>query len=266
MSTEAAPAAALKSCCANLYSSEAVRLLVGESFHPGGIELTRRLADLLDLRPGDEVLDIASGPGTSAVELASSLGCSVTGVELSASSRERAEERAAAAGVQDRVRFVAGDAERLPVDAAAFDAVICECAFCTFPGKSQAAAEIQRVLRPGGRVGLSDLTRRADLPEELKGLLAWVACVADAGTVEEYMGHLRSAGLVPGVTEDHSGALLELAEQISSRLSVLSLASQLGQLALPQVGWADARAMAASAMTEIRNGNLGYAILVARKP
>ncbi|MGC8474701.1 MAG: SAM-dependent methyltransferase, partial [Candidatus Dormibacteria bacterium] len=78
---DAAPVAVLKSCCANLYSSEAVRLLVGESFHPGGIELTRRLADLLDLRPGDEVLDIASGPGTSAIELASSLGCSVTGVE-----------------------------------------------------------------------------------------------------------------------------------------------------------------------------------------
>ncbi len=266
MSAEVGPAAVVKSCCANLYSSDAVRLLVGESFHPGGLALTRRLGDLLGLQPGDEVLDMASGPGTSAVELALTDGCSVTGIELSAASRARAEELAAAAGVKDRVRFLAGDAECLPVAAAAFDVVICECAFCTFPGKARAAAEIYRVLRPGGRIGLSDLTRRAPLPEPLRGLLAWVACVADAGTEEEYMEYLRSAGLIPGASEDQSAALLQLAEQINTRLITLSLASQLGRLALPPSSWADARAMAASAMAEIRSGNLGYSLLLATKP
>ena len=50
--------------------------------------------------------------------------------------------------------------------------VVCECAFCTFPDKSRAAAEFARVLRSGGRVGISDLTRSGELPGELDGLLA----------------------------------------------------------------------------------------------
>ena len=57
------------------------------------------------------------------------------------------------------VRFEQGDAERLTLDDGQFDAVICECAFCTFPDKRAAAAEFARVLKPGGTVGLTDLTR-----------------------------------------------------------------------------------------------------------
>jgi ubiquinone/menaquinone biosynthesis C-methylase UbiE len=66
--------------------------------------------------------------------------------------------------------------------------VICECAFCTFRDKSAAASEFARVLKPGGKVGLSDLTRSGILPAELDGLLAWVACIADARPISEYAG------------------------------------------------------------------------------
>ncbi len=83
----------------------------------------------------------------------------------------------------------------LTFEDASFDAVICECAFCTFPDKERAAAEFARVLRPGGRVGLSDLTRTGPLPDELEGLLAWVACIADARPVEEYAHFLTAAGI-----------------------------------------------------------------------
>ena len=56
-----------------------------------------------------------------------------------------------------KVRFL-GDAERLPLPDNTFDALVCECAFCTFPDKATAAAEFARVLRPGGRVGITDVT------------------------------------------------------------------------------------------------------------
>ena len=55
-----------------------------------------------------------------------------------------------------KVRFHLGDAERLPLPDNTFDALVCECAFCTFPDKATAAAEFARVLRPGGRVGIAD--------------------------------------------------------------------------------------------------------------
>ena len=70
---------------------------------------------------------------------------------------ETARARAATVGLGDRARFELGDAERLPVDDAAFDAAVCECAFCTFPDKATAAAELFRAVRPGGRVGISDV-------------------------------------------------------------------------------------------------------------
>lgn len=58
------------------------------------------------------------------------------------------------------------------------------------------ASEITRVLRPGGRLGLSDLARSGPLPAELEGLLAWIACIADAQPVDRYVEYLATAGLI----------------------------------------------------------------------
>src|SRR6266567_3052339 len=144
---------ALKSCCANVYQSDWARLLLGDSFHPGGTALTERLGAMLHLGPEQRVLDVAAGQGTSAIHLAQHFGCSVLGIEYSYASVERATQAAQTAGVAHLVTFEQGDAEQLSVPAASFDALVCECAFCTFPNKSIAASEFRHVLRPGGHVG-----------------------------------------------------------------------------------------------------------------
>ena len=126
------------------------------------------------------MLDVAAGKGTSALFLAETTGCRVVGIDLSAQNIERATAEAAARGLGEHVTFRLGDAEGLPFDSETFDSVLCECAFCTFPSKQRAAAEFYRVLKPGGQVGISDLTRtRMPLPD-LDGLLAWIACIGDA--------------------------------------------------------------------------------------
>ena len=84
----------LKSCCANLYESELARLLLGDSFHPGGLTLTGRLGELLQLKPGQRVLDVAAGKGTSAIFLAQRFGCEVVGVDYGAESVKEATARA----------------------------------------------------------------------------------------------------------------------------------------------------------------------------
>jgi SAM-dependent methyltransferase len=91
----------------------------------------------------------------------------------------------------------------LPCAEARFDAVTCECAFCTFPDKRAVAAELARVLRPGGALGLADLVRRAPLPLGLADLLAWIACIADARPPDECAGHLTAAGFEVTTLEDH---------------------------------------------------------------
>ena len=255
----------LKSCCAALYEKDWVRLLLGDSYHPGGLALTERLGQMLELRPAVRVLDVAAGRGTSALHLAQKFGCEVVGTDLSAEMVGLATQSAAEAGLSDRVTFQQGDAERLPFAANTFDAVLCECAFCTFPDKPAAAHEFARVLRPGGHVGLSDLTRESKLPSELESLLAWVACIADARPLEEYAAHLRSAGCDSIRTEAHHEALAQMVKEIRGRLVTAQLLVGLKKIELPDVDLAQAQTVARSAEQAIREGKLGYALIVGQR-
>ena len=251
----------VKQCCARAYESDFARILLGESLHPGGLRLTERLGVLLGLTPESRVLDVASGSGASAFYIAQRFGCRVTGIDFSARNVESSNREAHSKALTGRVQFQRGDAERLPVDGAAFDAVLCECAFCTFPDKQSAAREFTRVLRRGGSVGLSDMTREASLPEDLSNLLAWVACIADAQSAEGYAGYLRGACLRVDRIEQHDEALLEMVNRVRLRLLGAEIAVGLKKIDLPGVDFSSARRMAQAALNAIRAGSLGYAIL-----
>src|SRR5712691_3346673 len=84
----------IKQCCASLYESDSARLLLGDSFHPGGLRLTERLGELLRLTPDDRVLDVASGKGTTAIFLAERFGCGVIGIDYSERNAREATEQA----------------------------------------------------------------------------------------------------------------------------------------------------------------------------
>lgn len=253
---------ALKACCVAAYEHDAVALVLGESYHPGGLALTRRLGRTLGLRPGQRVLDVASGPGATAMLLAEEFGVEVDGVDLGEASVARARTAAAGRGVDGRVRFHVGDAERLPFDDAVFDAVICECAFCTFPAKDAAAAEFSRVLRSGGRVGITDVTvDPARLDPQLATLAGYVACLADARPAAEYEAILASAGLSVLVSEAHDQALAAMLGQVEARVRAIAI------LGLPGVTF-DLDAVLGylgAARDAVTGGAAGYHLLVAQR-
>lgn len=253
----------VKSCCATLYESDMARMLLGDSFHPGGLGLTKRLGDLLGLKPGMRVLDVASGKGESAIFLAQTFGCEVVGLDFGSVNVEQSSARAREAKVDHLVIFQTGDAEKLPFSEASFDALLCECAFCTFPDKLTAAGEFGRILKPGGQVGLSDLTRAESLPPELTGLLAWVACIADARPVAEYAQYLEAAGMRNTAVEPHDEALAEMVRDIQGKLLGAELMSKLKRLDLSGVNFAEAKSMARAAADAVRAKKLGYAIITA---
>jgi len=252
----------VKSCCASAYSSSAARWLLGDSFHPGGPELTSRLARALRVGTGNLVVDVASGPGTSAIQVALETGCDVIGVDLAPGNVAAATRRAEKAALAHGVRFVQGDAEALPLDDESADGALCECALCTFPDKATAVRQVARILRPGARLALSDITALPDeLPPQLTSLQAWVACIADARPLEEIAALLEDGGLVVETTERHDHQLAAMLDDVDARLRT---ARMLG-LGLFNDRISKGRELVAVAQDSLARGLLGYAVVIARR-
>ncbi|GGM50952.1 hypothetical protein GCM10012275_22280 [Longimycelium tulufanense] len=255
----------IKSCCAAAYGNDAVALVLGESYHPGGLVLTRRVAEALRLRPNQRVVDVASGPGATARLLATEHHVTVDGVDLGESTVANARSTTEKAGLGDQVRFHHGDAECLPLPDNVADALVCECAFCTFPNKEAAAAEFARVLRPGGRAGITDVTiAEQELPEELSTLAGWVACIADARPLQDYLRILADAGLQTLRTETHNDAIARMIDQIDARLRVLRMTSA-NRLTEAGVDVDAVLKHTGLARQAVADGLIGYSLLIAEK-
>lgn len=259
-------AAQIKACCATGYSSDLVSLLLGASYHPGGSRMTRDLLDALGLQRGDRMVDVACGVGTTSLLAAREYGVLVDGVDLSEANVKLASGAAVAAGLADRARFHHGDTEALPLADGGWDIVMCECALCTFPDKPTAVAEMARVLRPGGKVGISDITAHRDrLPPELTGIAAWVACVADARPTEEYRAILTEAGLRVTTIERHTQALEATIRQIGARLELLKIIAR-PRLEELGIDFTRTRPVLEAAGAAVSAGVLDYVLIVAEKP
>lgn len=263
--TSALPNRDIKACCARFYQSDIARMLLGDSFHPGGLALTHHLGTVIGLDKADSVLDVACGRGASAVHLARRFGCRVTGLDYGQENLTAAEAHAKSNGVAHLTAFRQGDAERLPLGDGAFDAVISECSFCMFPNKAVAAAEMARVLRPGGRLGLTDMTINGSLPEDIRSLLTWVTCVAGADTPQSYVTTLQQAGFTDFILEDQREALLEMTRDVRRKLLGVELAAKLGKLSLGDLDLSEGKRMARRAVELIDSGVVGYTLITAKK-
>jgi len=255
----------IKICCATFYQSDLVRMLLGGILHPGGLELTGYLGTMVGLNNTDQVLDVACGRGTSAVYLAKRFGCLVIGLDFGLDNMAAAETHASAEGVSHLTAFEQGDAEQLPFEDGTFDVIISECSFCTFPEKVKTAREMARVLRSGGRLGITDVTVSGPLPEDIQSLLSWVACVAGAGTPELYISALKKAGFADFVIEDHRDSLLEMANGVRRKLLSVELVISLGRLELGDLNLSKAKRIGQRTLELIETGLIGYTLITAKK-
>jgi arsenite methyltransferase len=151
----------------------------------------------LALKPGETILDLGSGAGLDALLAARQVGPTghVIGIDMTPAMLQRARAGAARLGVT-HVEFREGRLEALPVPDGSVDAVTSNCVINLVPDKGAVFREVVRVLRPGGRIVVSDILLDGRLPERLeKDLLAYVGCVAGAMQREEYFALVGAAGL-----------------------------------------------------------------------
>ena len=151
----------------------------------------------LNLQPGETVLDLGSGGGRDAFLAADLVGESgkVIGVDMTPEMIRRAGDAARADG-RTQVEFRQGRLENMPVDDASVDAVTSNCVINLVPDKGAVFREIARVLRPGGRLAISDILLQGELPAAVTDdLLAYVGCVAGAVDRRTYFQLLEDVGL-----------------------------------------------------------------------
>lgn len=152
--------------------------------------------DLADLQPGDDVLDLGSGAGTDVFLAVLRVGDrgSVTGLDMTDRQLEKARRLRDEAGF-DNVAFEKGYIETLPFEAERFDAVLSNGVINLSFSKEQAFEEANRVLRPGGRLAISDIVCENPMPESIKtDAELWASCVGGAMPVTDYVDALQAAG------------------------------------------------------------------------
>jgi len=166
-----------------------------------------------NLRPGEVVVDLGSGGGLDVFLAAAKVGPAgrAIGIDMTEAMVERARknaQRGPGGQPYPNVEFHLGCIGKLPLPDASVDVVISNCVINLAPDKDEVFREIARVLKPGGRLAVSDIALKKPLPPDLaRSVMAYVGCIAGAIPIEQYITGLKAAGLADVVVIDSGSDL-----------------------------------------------------------
>ena len=189
-------------CCGGSTSSSSLKV----GYSPEDVSSAPEGADLglgcgnpqaiAGLKPGEIVLDLGAGAGFDAFLAARQVGSNgrVIGVDMTPAMLEKARHNAARAGTEN-VEFRLGEIEHLPVADASVDVIMSNCVINLSPDKPAVFAEAFRVLKPGGRIAVSDVVATKPLPDALaRSVAAHAGCIAGAADIETLKAMLAASG------------------------------------------------------------------------
>ena len=191
------------------------------------------------LRPGEVVVDLGSGGGLDVFLAAKMVGPQgrAIGIDMTSSMIERARANALSGGYTN-VEFFQSTIDRIPLPDASVDCVISNCVLNLAPDKPAVFREIARVLKPGGRLAVSDIALKAELPEAVsRSMAAYVGCIAGAIQIEDYRAGLLAAGFEHVEIVD-SGSDLNAYAKVENQSGCCSPAMAEGSCCSPAPGTA----------------------------
>ena len=252
------------SCCVDFYQLPITQFLLGDSFHPGGLALTKQLAQQLLIGRDSRVLDIASGRGTSSLHLAQQYGCDIVALDLSEQNLKLTRDLAIKNNVSLLLTTTMSNADKLPFEDNSFDAIICECAVCTFKDPLQAVSEMFRVLKPNARIGISDVLLNKKLPDDLNGLLSKTFCISGALSSNQYVEMFQKNGFSKINLTTTNWAITDMIDKIKKQSKLLDTIS--GKIAFSIPDWlVDSSATLSSIDDFVKQDGLGYMMMTAKK-
>jgi SAM-dependent methyltransferase len=234
----------LESAIANPW--ETLRTVLDGPLHPGGTEATDALLDRAEVTPETRLLDVGCGAG-EAVGLARARDAEAFGVD-----RDPATDAAT------RATSVRGDLTALPVREGSVDVVLAECVLCLVPDRQRALTEARRVLKPGGRLALSDIVVEGDLPS-LPEPVVRALCLERSRSRTEMVTAVEDAGFAVEDVRDHREALLAMREQVKDRVDYERLLPLLGDRGVDLLDGVE------ELETATEEGRVSYVSLVARR-
>jgi len=195
----------ISTCCSSGNMSQAISRGIGYSDEeiesvPEGANLGLGCGNpvaLASLKEGDIVLDLGSGAGFDCFLAADKVGKNgkVIGVDMTSEMITKARENARKGGYSN-VEFRLGEIENLPAADSSVDVIISNCVINLSPDKKQVFTDAFRVLKPGGRIMISDIVLLRDLPDVvLNSIEAYVSCISGAMLKDEYLKTIKDAGL-----------------------------------------------------------------------
>ena len=251
-------------CCADIYCHPLVVELLDGIFHPGGLALSRLMAERMGITHDSRVLDIACGDGNTATYLAKVFSCRVAGIDAGEEFIDKAKKRSVDIGVNSLTDFQIGYATEIPYDTSAFTSAYSECALCTFTNKEKSVSEIFRVLDENGVIGLNDVVVHdySKLTEQLKGLFGQVACIAEALSHSGYIELFTNSGFELLDSSNHTELLLDMVEKSETRAQLIK---KLAKSDFNSSALDEAIDIIQQVKDQIGEGNIGYEMFIFQK-
>ncbi|TET43077.1 arsenite methyltransferase [Candidatus Aerophobetes bacterium] len=181
---------------------------------------------LATLREGETVLDLGSGGGIDVFLAANKVGENgrVIGIDMTQEMIKKARENAKKGGYHN-VEFRLGEIEHLPVEDNSIDVILSNCVINLSVDKPKVFQEAYRVLKPGGKLMISDLVTEGELPEEIrKSFDAWAGCIAGALEKKEYMDTIKNAGFQEGrIVSQNTFSEKDMSKELSGKITSVKI-------------------------------------------